>query len=68
MFIGQAAWQVGDDAPVNRAIGDRLRDHYQAIIGERMPVRLLELLQQADEESLRRDRRRRPGITKRKRR
>ena len=69
MVSGQASWRVGDNVSVNRAIGDRLRDHYRLIIGEGIPARLLELLRQADEKSSPpRDGLTRAGFKKRKRR
>jgi hypothetical protein len=68
MISGQASWQVDDDTSVNRAIGDRLRDHYRPMIGERIPPRLLELLRQADEKSPPRDGRTHSAFKKRKRR
>jgi hypothetical protein len=65
MIIGQASWGFGDDAPVSRVIGNRLRDHYQPVIREPMPARLLQLLRQADAKSPSKERRSPSNLKKR---
>jgi hypothetical protein len=45
----QRTWSgVGDDTSINRLLGDRLRDHYQSIIREPTPDRLIELLRRIE--------------------
>jgi hypothetical protein len=44
----QTLWSVGNDIPIERVVGDRLRDYYEPITREPLPDRFLDLLRRAD--------------------